>query len=64
MITAYCDHCGLEIPGRLPAGCRLLVGKEEVSFHLCGEHQSELLGILREFVTIDGDREPRWRVVK
>ena len=64
MITAYCDHCGLEIPALIPAGCRVVVGKKEWSFHLCGEHQSEMLLELQAFVTVEGDDGPRWRDVK
>lgn len=62
MIVAYCDHCKAKIDPTVAAGCRLLIGKEEVSFHLCAEHQQDLWRIAREFLTPAGMVEARWRV--
>lgn len=44
-IYAYCDWKGCEakqIDADFPAGCRVLIGKGEVAFHLCPKHQAEL----------------------
>jgi len=44
-IYAYCDWvgCQAEVAADVPAGCRVLLGKREISFHLCPRHQAELL---------------------
>jgi hypothetical protein len=59
MIVAYCDRCGEEIPGEEAAGCRLVVGKKEVSWHLCEQHRDEMLNLTEGFLRVN-----KWRVVK
>ena len=59
MIRAFCNQCGTEIRDDVPAGVRLVVGKREVSYHLCPMHQAELLG----FASASLKAHP-WREVK
>jgi hypothetical protein len=58
VITAYCDACGDLIPAEFPAGIRLVIGKQEWTWHLCERHQREL----REFALLQS--RGAWRVVK
>lgn len=53
-IYAYCDWNGCKedpIPSDDPAGCRVLVGKKEISFHLCPFHQAELLKVVGAYLS-------------
>jgi hypothetical protein len=59
VIVAYCDRCGEQIPADEAAGCRLLVGKQEVSWHLCEQHRIEMMNWTEGFL-----RAHEWRVVK
>lgn len=59
MIVASCDRCGAEIPSDEKAGCRLVVGSREWSWHLCQEHREELELMLPEWLEAH-----EWRVVK
>lgn len=39
MIVAYCNRCGEKIEPTVSAGCRIVLGNHEWSWHLCHEHQ-------------------------
>jgi hypothetical protein len=59
VIVAYCDRCGEEIEAEDSAGCRLLLGKREWSWHLCATHREEFKALTEGFLTSN-----EWRVVK
>jgi hypothetical protein len=59
MIRASCDRCGEEIPSEEKAGCRVLIGPREWSFHLCLRHQADLVGMIEEWLEAHD-----WRRVK
>jgi hypothetical protein len=59
MIIAYCDKCGQQIEADLPAGCRLVLGKKEWSWHLCPMDQEALVGWFEDWLEAHAPREVR-----
>jgi hypothetical protein len=59
VIIAYCDHCGDGLDADVKAGCRVLAGNREYSFHLCELHQQEWLDQVQAFLEAH-----EWRPVK
>jgi hypothetical protein len=55
-IEMFCDRCGVEIPVEVLGGCRLRTGKSEMSFHLCADHQKELIHLVDQFCENDAPR--------
>lgn len=55
-IEMYCDRCGELVPADFNGGCRVRIGKSELSFHLCSAHQVALRHLLTEFCA---DEPPR-----
>ena len=59
MIEAFCDRCGAKIDADVKAGCRVVMGNREWTFHLCTVDQAALREDITQFL-----RTHEWRTVK